>query len=318
MSGEIDLTVVVPVHDESETIERLCRTALDTLERGGRTFEIIFVDDGSRDDSAARIARIAEGDRRVRLIELRRNFGQTAALMAGFDHARGKILVPMDGDGQNDPADIPALLAKLDEGYDVVSGWRVDRQDGEWSRRLPSRVANRLISWATGVHLNDYGCTLKAYRREFVENIRLYGEMHRFIPVYAQREGARIAEMAVQHHPRLHGASKYGLERTAKVLLDLLVVMFLGRYAAKPIYVFGGFGLGSLAISLASGVYALYLKAFAGLSLIQTPLPLLSILMFAIGVIFLLSGLLAEMIVRTYHESQNKPPYSVRRKINME
>lgn len=317
-SAPIDLSVVVPVRDEAPSIDALCRAILAVFDRIGKSGELVVVDDGSTDQSARIVERLAAADARVRLIELRRNFGQTAALMAGFDHARGAIIVPMDGDGQNDPEDIPLLLAKIEEGFDVVSGWRQNRQDHENFRHFPSRLANRLISVATGVALNDYGCTLKAYRRDILDGVRLYGEMHRFIPVYASWEGARIAEIPVRHHARRHGRSNYGLERTMKVLLDLMVVMFLGRYAVKPIYVFGLFGLGSLAISFLSGVYAVYLKWVHDFSFVQTPLPLLSILMLAIGLTFLLSGLLAEMIVRTYHESQDKRSYTVRRKVNFD
>jgi len=312
----VDLTVIVPVYNEAGSIGDLLARTLVELERLGKNFEIIVVDDGSRDTSAEIVEGLASSDRRIRLLRLRRNFGQTAALMAGFDHASGDILIPMDGDGQNDPSDIPALLAKLEQGYDVVSGWRHDRKDAEFGRRLPSRLANRLISWSTGVVLNDYGCTLKAYRRDVLSDVRLYGEMHRFIPVYASWQGARITEMPVRHHPRRHGQSSYGLERTAKILLDLMVVLFLERYAVKPIYVFGTIGIASVVLSLIAGAVALALKIFWGVYLITTPLPLAAVFLFLAGLIAILSGLLAEMIMRTYHESQAKPPYAIKSKIN--
>jgi glycosyltransferase involved in cell wall biosynthesis len=314
---DIDLSIVIPVRNEAEGIAELLRRTAAEVGHLGKSFEIIVVDDGSADRSFEIVSAMAAGDSRVRVLQLRRNFGQTAAMVAGFDHARGRVVVPMDGDGQNDPADIGALLAKLEQGYDVVSGWRKDRRDAEFGRRLPSALANRLISWATGVALNDYGCTLKAYRRDVLKGIRLYGEMHRFIPVYASWEGARIAEIEVRHHPRAHGRSNYGFERTIKIVLDLLVLLFLERYAAKPIYVFGGFGLASIAAAFLAGGYAVYLKYFQDRSFITTPLPLITIFLFAIGITALLTGLLAEMIMRTYHESQGKPPYSVKSKVNL-
>ena len=314
---DIDLSIVIPARNEAEGIAELLRRTAAEVGHLGKSFEIIVVDDGSADRSFEIVSAMATGDSRIRVLQLRRNFGQTAAMVAGFDHARGRVVVPMDGDGQNDPADIGALLAKLEQGYDVVSGWRKDRRDAEFGRRLPSALANRLISWATGVTLNDYGCTLKAYRRDVLKGIRLYGEMHRFIPVYASWEGARIAEIEVRHHPRAHGRSNYGFERTIKIVLDLLVLLFLERYAAKPIYVFGGFGLASIAAAFLAGGYAVYLKYFQDRSFITTPLPLITIFLFAIGITALLTGLLAEMIMRTYHESQGKPPYSVKSKVNL-
>lgn len=313
----LDLSIIIPVFNEAGAIRDLIGRLVSTLDGVGRTFEIVVVDDGSQDESSRVVGEVAATDPRVKLLNLRRNFGQTAALMAGFDHARGKILVPIDGDGQNDPADIPLLLAKLDEGYDLVSGWRSDRQDHEFGRRLPSKLANRLISWSTGVALNDYGCTLKAYRREILTDVRLYGEMHRFIPVYASWQGARIAEIPVTHHLRRYGRSSYGLERTAKILLDLMVVLFLERYAVKPIYVFGMFGFASIALSLITGGVAVYLKVFLDVYFVTTPLPLAAVFLFLAGITSILSGLLAEMIMRTYHESQGKPPYSVKSKVNL-
>lgn len=307
------ITVSVPIYNELDNIAPLyerVRAALDAL---GKPWELVLVDDGSTDGSAAALDAVAAGDARVSVVHFPRNFGQTAAMMAGMDHARGDIIVPMDGDLQNDPADIGRLLAKLDEGFDVVSGWRKDRQDHAIKRNLPSRLANGLISRVSGVHLHDYGCSLKAYRRDILDGVKLYGEMHRFVPIYAAWNGARVTEIPVQHHARVHGESKYGMERVVKVLLDLLVVKFLFRYSGKPIYVFGGFGLLAIACSLLAGLWALGLKLFGGVSLIQTPLPLLAVFLGAIGVLSLLMGLLAEMLNRTYHESQAKPVYRVAR-----
>jgi glycosyltransferase involved in cell wall biosynthesis len=239
-------------------------------------------------------------------------------MMAGFDFASGDIIIPLDGDLQNDPADIPRLLNKLGEGYDVVSGWRHDRQDGALKRNLPSRVANWLISRISGVPLHDYGCSLKAYRRDVLTGVKLYGEMHRFIPIYASWQGGRVTEITVNHFPRLHGHSKYGLERVVKVVLDLIVVKFLANYANKPIYVFGGFGLISVAVSLLSGLAALYLKFVEHVSFISTPLPLLVVLAFITGVMSILMGLIAEIIMRTYYESQGKQVYLVKETINLD
>lgn len=307
----IDLTVTVPVYNELDNLWPLYQRTRDALEALPRRWELVLVDDGSSDGSGARLDEIAASDARVTVVHLRRNYGQTAALMAGLDHARGSIIVPMDGDLQNDPVDIGRLLQKLDEGYDVVSGWRKDRQDHPIRRNLTSRVANWLISRVSGVHLHDYGCSLKAYRREVLAGVKLYGEMHRFVPIYARWNGARVAEIPVLHHARLHGDSKYGLERVLKVVLDLIVVKFLFRYASKPIYLFGGFGLLSLAASLGAGLWALWLKFFGATSLIQTPLPLLSVFLAGTGIISILMGLLAEMLNRTYHESQQKPVYRI-------
>lgn len=313
--ASIQITVTVPIYNEEDNIPLLYERTRDALDALGRSWELVLVNDGSKDDSPARLDALAAADPRVVVIHLSRNYGQTAAFMAGLDHARGEIIVPMDGDLQNDPADIGRLLAKLDEGYDVVSGWRKDRQDHAIKRNLPSRMANWLISRVSGVHLHDYGCSLKAYRREVLDGVKLYGEMHRFVPIYAAWNGARVGEMAVTHHPRIHGVSKYGLERVIKVVLDLLVVKFLFKYASKPIYVFGGFGLLSILLSFVFGAWALGLKLFDDTSLIQTPLPLLAVFAFMIGIVSILMGLLAEMINRTYHESQAKPVYRIARMV---
>ncbi len=309
----VDLTITIPVYNELENLWPLYERTTAALRALPQRWELILVDDGSTDGSSARIDEIAAADPAVVAVHLSRNYGQTAALMAGLDHARGTIIVPMDGDLQNDPADIGRLVAKLDEGFDVVSGWRKDRRDHPIKRNFTSRVANALISRVSGVHLHDYGCSLKAYRRSVLDGVKLYGEMHRFVPIYARWNGARVTEVPVLHHPRLHGESKYGLERVIKVLLDLIVVKFLFRYASKPIYVFGGFGFFSLAGSGAAGIWALWLKFFDNTSLIQTPLPLLSVFLAVTGILSILMGLLAEMLNRTYHESQSKPVYRIAR-----
>jgi glycosyltransferase involved in cell wall biosynthesis len=308
-----EVSVAVPIFNEEENIPILYERIRGSMDALARSWELILVNDGSRDRSAERLDSIAAADGRVTVIHLSRNYGQTAALMAGLDHARGDVIVPMDGDLQNDPSDIGRLLAKLDEGFDVVSGWRKDRKDAAFKRNLPSRLANDLISKVSGVRLHDYGCSLKAYRRNVLDGVKLYGEMHRFVPIYAAWNGARVSEIEVTHHPRVHGESKYGLERVVKVVLDLLVVKFLFRYAGKPIYLFGGFGLISIGVAILVLAWAAWLKLFEGISLIQTPLPILAVIMFAIGVMSLLMGLLAEMVNRTYHESQSKPVYRVRR-----
>jgi len=302
------ISVVIPVYNEEGNVAELHRQLADAVTA---TAEFIFVDDGSRDGTYARLHEIAQSDARVRIIRFRRNYGQTAALSAGIDNARGEIIIPMDGDLQNDPADIRRLLEKLDEGYDVVSGWRVDRQD-PLLRRLPSQLANRLISRLSGVRLHDYGCSLKAYRRGALEDVRLYGEMHRFVPIYASWSGARVAEIPVTHHPRTRGRSNYGMERTIKVVLDLIVVKFLASYATKPIYVFGGFGVLSLFAAFLVFGLMVYLKVTGLRSFIATPLPLVVVMLGLVGFLSILLGLVAELTVRTYYESQGKRTYSIR------
>ena len=313
MAQQPDISVTIPIYNEEDNIPQLYARVRDSMDQVGRPWELILVNDGSRDGSAARLDAVAVQDERVTVIHLSRNYGQTAALMAGLDHARGEVVVPMDGDLQNDPADIGRMLERLDEGYDVVSGWRRNRKDAALRRNLPSRVANRLISAVSGVSLHDYGCSLKAYRREVLAGVKLYGEMHRFVPIFAAWNGARVTELEVSHHPRIHGQSKYGLERVVKVVLDLLVVKFLFKYSNKPIYVFGGFGLAAIAFAFCVLALALGLKLFEGVSLILTPLPTLAVILFAIGVLSILMGLLAEMLNRTYHESQAKPVYRIGR-----
>jgi glycosyltransferase involved in cell wall biosynthesis len=314
----VDVSVLIPVFNEAENIRPLTEALIPALDRLGRSFEVIFINDGSTDDTQGELLAAAKNDRRIKVIAFKRNVGQTAAMMAGIDHASGAVIVPMDGDLQNDPEDIGALLERLDEGYDVVSGWRRDRQDAFVHRTLPSRIANKLISVISGVHLNDYGCTIKAYRREVLSGFRLYGEMHRFVPIYARWQGGRLTELPVRHHPRRFGQSKYGLNRIFKVLLDLVVVKFLTQYETKPIYVFGVVGLFFMALAAVSAVYAVYLKLFAGVSFIQTPLPLVVTLGVITGIMCVLMGLLAELLVRIYFESQGKSHYTVRSLVNFD
>lgn len=310
------ISVIVPLKNESPSIADLVREIHRALEPAGNPYEIILVDDGSEDDTWESVKALAGDDARIVGLNFGRNCGQTAALSAGFDHSRGQIIIPIDGDAQNDPADIPRLLAKLDEGYDVVSGWRRKRRDSTLSRQFPSMLANRLISLVSGVKLHDYGCTLKAYRRDVVKDVRLYGEMHRFIPIYAAWQGARTAELEVNHRPRRHGQSKYGIGRTFKVLLDLIVVKFLADFLHKPIYIFGGLGLLFCTGGFLAGAAAVWFKFWGNKDFVETPLPLLMILLVAIGVNSILSGLLAEISVRTYFESQKKTTYRVREAVN--
>jgi dolichol-phosphate mannosyltransferase len=314
--GEIALSVVIPLYNEEDNVAPLCEALLGALTAMPHSFEIILVNDGSRDGTEARLVEAAGRDSRIRVLNFRSNKGQTAAMMAGMDYAVGKVIVPMDGDLQNDPKDIARLLDKLDEGYEVVSGWRRDRQDNFMIRTLPSRAANWLISKVGGVPLHDYGCSLKAYRREVLQGFRLYGEMHRFIPIYAAAQGARVTEIPVTHHARKFGQSKYGLNRTVKVLLDLLVVKFLTKYRTKPIYLFGQAGVGLLILAFLAGIWALYLKFFEATSFVQTPLPLLVSLCVIAGLMCLLMGLLAELIMRVYYESQSKTDYRIKSVLN--
>lgn len=311
------LTVIVPVYNEAENLQQFYESVLAVMVREKYRYEIIFVDDGSSDGSGDILTSLAARSPQCKVVHLRKNFGQTAAMMAGMDYSSGDIIVPIDADSQNDPEDIPRLLAKLDEGYDLVSGWRKNRQDARLTRNFPSWMANKLISRISGVKLSDYGCTLKAYRRSIVEDIKLYGEMHRFLPIYASWAGARTTEIPVNHKPRLVGESKYGLERVVKVPLDLMVVKFLSSYSQKPIYVFGGFGLFSHALALLTFAAMIYFKFWGGKSFIETPLPLLAALFILMGFIAMLMGLIAELTVRTYHESQDKRTYLVRKTDNI-
>lgn len=312
------VSVVVPIYNEESSIRLLFDRMFPVLDGLANGFEVIAVNDGSRDNSLKELKNISAKRRELKIIDFHRNYGQTAAMMAGIDHASGEMIVSIDADLQNDPTDIPALLARLCDGFDVVSGWRRDRKDAVLRRNLVSRMANRLISKISGVHLHDYGCTLKAYRSDILKGVRLYGEMHRFIPIYASWLGARVTETPVQHHPRQFGQSKYGLERIFKVLLDLIVIKFLDRHFVKPIYVFGGFGIFSLVLSAMSVFWMIWLKFVEGLSMILTPLPLLSAMTLLVGIISILMGLLAEMLSRTYFECQQGRAYTVRSLINFD
>jgi glycosyltransferase involved in cell wall biosynthesis len=316
-----ELSVVIPLFNEAENVRPLLDELFGVLRGVGRSHEVICVDDGSRDGTFTELTGYAANEPALRVIRFRRNFGQTAAMSAGIEASRGAVIIPMDGDLQNDPADIPKLLATLEgqgggEKFDVVSGWRKNRQDKEFGRKLPSKIANRLISGISGVALHDYGCSLKAYRRDVLADVKLYGEMHRFIPIYASWQGARVTEQVVNHRARRAGVSKYGLGRTGKVLLDLMVVKFLASFTTKPIYVFGGFGLAALALSFLAFASAVGLKLTGLRDFVATPLPLLGVMFMLAGMTSILMGLLAELMVRTYYESQGKRPYSVSDELN--
>jgi glycosyltransferase involved in cell wall biosynthesis len=312
------LSIVIPVYNEVENIPLLHKAVHQALKNVKYSWEMILVDDGSQDKSPEELEKLADKDPKfVKVILLRRNFGQTTAIAAGIDHASGDIVVMMDADLQNDPADIPSLVSKIDEGYDVVSGWRHERKDTFLLRVLPSRIANALISWITGVHLHDYGCTLKAYRRNILAGFRLYGEMHRFIPVYAASVGAKIIEIRVNHHARKYGKAKYGLERTTKVILDLMTVKFLSSYGSKPNYLFGGLGLIMMGISFILVIFLVINRLVAGEHIVRSPLLQMSVMLFMLGVQSILLGLIAELLVRTYHESQKKATYTVRKLLNL-
>lgn len=313
----MNLSLIIPVYNEFESLPHLHQAIQQALDPLQVHWEVVLVDDGSTDGSQKVLEEMASADpEHITVVLLRRNFGQTAAIAAGIDHSIGDVVVLSDADLQNDPADIPMMLEKIGEGYDVVSGWRINRQDTFLTRTLPSRMANGLISWVTGVHLHDYGCTLKAYRREVLTGFRLYGEMHRFIPVYARMVGAKIIEVPVHHHARRFGKAKYGLGRTLKVVLDLFTVKFLLSYSAKPIYLFGGAGMFLMGVSILTLLYALIDRLFlTGLHLNRNPLLTLSVMLFSLGFQSILMGLIAELLARTYHESQDKPTYTVRRVI---
>jgi glycosyltransferase involved in cell wall biosynthesis len=312
----MDLSVVIPVYNEEESLEPLVGELRSVLDSAGKSYEIVIVDDGSTDGTYPVILRLHQKEPRLKAIRLKRNFGQTAAIAAGFAHARGDVIIAMDGDGQNDPKDIPAMLDKLEQGYDLVSGRRFPRHDPFWSRRLPSQIANGLISWSTGVRLHDYGCTMKAMRGDIAKELKLYGEMHRFIPAIAFERGAKIAEMNVHHRPRRWGKSKYGIVRTFRVLLDLLTVKFLLSYATRPLHIFGLAGLVSGGTGFLLAGYLTLEKIVYRVAIGGRPLLLLSILLIVIGFQFITMGLLGEMLARTYHESQGKTIYSIKEVLN--
>ena len=313
----MDISIVVPVYNEQDNVEAVYTGIRAALMSIGCSFEVIMVDDGSTDGSYRLLTAIASEDTSLKVIRFRRNFGQTAAMAAGFDYAKGDIIIPMDGDLQNDPSDIPRLIEKINEGYDVVSGWRSDRKDTFITRKIPSIMANALISRMTGVHLHDYGCTLKAYRREVLDGINLYGEMHRFVPALASQFGAKVAELPVNHRPRLHGVSKYGISRTLRVILDLMTVKFLISYSTKPIQLFGKWGVYTILAGLGSGAMTIYMKFFDHFSMNRNPLLILTGFLLFMGVQFIVMGLLGELNARTYFESQGKPIYVVRDRINL-
>ena len=308
----MDLTIVIPIFDEAPNIQPLYLELKEVLQGLDQSYEIVFIDDGSRDNSLEVLKEIQSQDERSRIIQFRRNFGQTAALAAGLQYAQGDVIVTMDGDQQNDPHDIPKLLDKIGQGYDLVSGWRYDRKDNYWSRKIPSMVANKLISRTTDVELHDYGCTLKAMSKEVAKNITLYGELHRFIPAIASWMGVNIAEVKVNHRPRRLGETKYGISRTIRVLLDLITVKFLLNYAGRPIHFFGLPGLLSGVVGFLMALYMTFEKLFLGVPMGNRPLLLLAILMMLIGIQFIVIGLLGELQIRTYYETQNKPIYVIK------
>lgn len=312
------ISIVIPAYNEEENVPVLYDKLKRVLDSLDDDYEIIFVDDGSEDGTSEILKELAQKDKRVKVIRFRRNYGQTAAMYAGFEHAKGDVIITMDADLQNDPEDIPRLLEKIKEGYDIVSGWRKDRKDPFLSRRLPSKIANWIISKVTGVELHDYGCTLKAYRSEIAKRYRLYGDMHRFLPALAKRFGARITEIPVKHHPRLYGKSKYGIGRTIRVILDIFLVKFLNEYITKPLYVFGGTGFFLFLVGFLIELYLTFLKLFTGADIGDRPLLILGVLLILAGIQLISTGIIAELIVRTYYESRGEKPYVIDEKINVE
>lgn len=313
----INLSIIVPVFNEEENLNPLYNQLTEVLCRLKLNYEIIFVDDGSDDQGFSILKKIADKDKRIKIIQLKKNFGQTAAISAGIDYAQGEVIITIDADLENDPKDIPRLLSKLDEGFDIASGWRKNRwKDKPLTRRLTSQVANFLISKIVGLKLHDYGCTLKAYRKNVIKEINLYGEMHRFIPALAFWQGAKIAEVEINYKPRKFGQSKYGIERVIKVLLDLVTLKFLSGYTTKPIHFFGKIGFISMFLGFLTFLWALYYKLTGKKDFIETPLPIAIVLFIVLGILLILIGLLAEIIIRIYHESQNKKIYLIRKKIN--
>jgi glycosyltransferase involved in cell wall biosynthesis len=305
------ISVIIPVYNEEENIKNLSKSILEALIN--IDYEVIFINDGSTDNSEKEILKLTTIHSQIKLISLRRNYGQTAAMQAGFDNSKGKIVIPMDGDLQNDPKDIPVLIEKINEGYDVVSGWRKIRSDKKFTRILPSKIANVIISKISGLHLHDYGCTLKAYKKEILNDIKLYGEMHRFIPIYASWEGAKVTEIPVRHHARKAGKTKYGLSRIPKVILDLLVIRFFDKSLDRPIHLFGKFGLMMFFIAFILSLLAIFIKLFMNISFILTPLPLLVVFFAMSGLICIFLGLVAEIQSRIYFESRGKPAYLIKK-----
>ena len=307
------ISIVIPIYNEEANIAKLAESILKAL--SGIEYEVLFINDGSTDNSEKEILAISKSNAHIKLINLRRNYGQTAAMQAGFDHSKGNIVIPMDGDLQNDPKDIPMLIEKINEGYDVVSGWRKIRSDKKFTRIIPSKIANMLISKISGIHLHDYGCTLKAYRKDILNDIKLYGEMHRFIPIYASWEGAKVTEVAVHHHPRTAGKTKYGLSRIPRVILDLLVIRFFDKSLDRPIHLFGQFGLLMFLIAFLLFLLAIFLKIFMNISFILTPLPLLVVFFSMSGLLCIFIGLVAEIQSRIYFEARDRPLYLVRKNL---
>ena len=312
------LSIVLPIYNEEENINILYNKLTEVLKGMNVEYEILCINDGSKDGSFKVLRELAFKDNKVKVVNFKNNFGQTAAMSAGIKLSQGDIIIPMDADLQNDPEDIPRFLEKINEGFDVVSGWRKDRKDGLVLRKIPSWIANWIIGRMTGVKIHDYGCSLKAYKREIIKDVNLYGEMHRFIPAYASWQGAVVTEMVVKHHPRIHGQTKYGIGRTFKVILDLIVVKFLSVYINRPIHFFGGLGFTSLFLGVLVGLTALLLRIFEIKYIVETPLPILSALLIIVGVQLIAMGILAEMIMRTYYESQHKDPYIIKDKINFD
>lgn len=316
-SGQsLDISIILPIHNEADNIRVLYQELNEVLGSINKSYEIICVDDGSQDVSSDILEELAAQDQNLKIISFQVNYGQTAALSAGINAAQGAIIIPMDADGQNDPMDIPRFLDKISSGSMVVSGWRKRRQDKLWSRRIPSIIANKLIVWITGVKIHDYGCTMKAYKREVIQGIHLYGEMHRFIAAYAAWHGGRVDEIVVNHRPRTQGQTHYGISRTFKVLLDLVVIVFLSKYINRPMHFFGGIGFISFFLGLVAGTAAVALKLLHIRDLVATPLPTFSALLLIIGIQLIVLGIIAEMIMRVYYESQDKKPYNIKTKIN--
>lgn len=310
------ISIVIPVYNEEGNIKELHKELVSVLKSLNSPYEIIWINDGSKDGSLRILEEVAKNDTNSKVIDFVRNFGQTAAMSAGIKEATGDIIIPMDADLQNDPIDIPVFLKKIEEGYDVVSGWRKDRKDAFVMRKIPSWIANAIIATITGVRIHDYGCSMKAYRRDIIQGVLLYGEMHRFIPAYASWHGGSVAEIVVHHRPRIHGVTKYGISRTFRVILDLILIKFLSKYMNRPIHFFGGLGFMSVALGVLTAFVAVYLRLFHSMPLITTPLPIFSAMLVIVGVQLIAMGVIAEMIMRVYYESQGKQPFSIKRMIN--
>lgn len=315
--SKTEISIILPVYNEEQNISILIPMLKESLDKTGRSYEVLVIDDHSKDNSLEVAKKMAEKDNNIKIISFRRNFGQTAAIAAGMKHSTGNIIIPMDADLQNDPKDLPILLEKIDEGYDVVSGWRKNRHDAFINRKLPSWIANRLIASITGVPIKDFGCTFKAYTRDTIKHVNLYGEMHRFIPAYASWSGAKIIEVPVTHHARKYGKSNYGINRTLKVVIDLITVKFLGDFSNKPSHIFGTLGLLSIGAGFLTAIAMIVIRFQLGLTMNRTPLPVLSALFVLLGFQFIMMGLLAEINIRTYHESQDKPTYIIKEKVNL-